>query len=36
VQQGYLFSRPVSAEVFAELLRAGFVEIPDLAASRVE
>jgi EAL domain-containing protein (putative c-di-GMP-specific phosphodiesterase class I) len=26
VQQGYLFSRPVPADEFAELLQAGFVE----------
>ena len=33
VQQGYLFSRPVAATAFAHLLKAGFVEVPDLAAS---
>jgi diguanylate cyclase (GGDEF)-like protein/PAS domain S-box-containing protein len=33
VQQGYLFSRPVAADAFEQLLRAGSVAIPDPAAS---
>jgi EAL domain-containing protein (putative c-di-GMP-specific phosphodiesterase class I) len=33
VQQGYLFSRPVAAAAFEQLLRAGFVEASGLAAS---
>jgi diguanylate cyclase (GGDEF)-like protein len=33
VQQGYLFSRPVAEPAFVELLRAGFVAVPDLVGS---
>jgi diguanylate cyclase (GGDEF)-like protein/PAS domain S-box-containing protein len=33
VQQGYLFSRPVPADAFAQLLQAGFVESLDRSAS---
>jgi predicted signal transduction protein with EAL and GGDEF domain len=35
VQQGYLFSRPVAAPVFARLLQKGSIEVPATAVSGV-